>query len=291
MDASDPLAAAFLKVETTVLGAVGQAMQLRPWGERISSQLRRGGVNCTVVKGPVFAARLYPHPSDRLYSDVDVVIEPSAVARAAEILTELGFRANDMPGYDFVDLCEFKWVSNSNALVHVELQTNLIHSSKLRKRISIDFDAIADAGGGDPHDATALLLVAGVHATVGHQYSRLELLVDVLQAVRERAGKIDAQRLLEVSQRIGARRAIAASLVITGRMFQHENCIALAEQLMPRGSPLEWSLLSPEEVFAMHSPARPRFSWRRKLFRVLIHRPAPLRARDLRRQRPPAQGR
>ena len=162
--------------------------------------------------------------------------------------------------------------------MHVELQTNLIHSARMRPGISVDLSTICGAGDGDPHDATALLFVATVHAALGHQFERLELLVDVMQSVRGRGGAFDPERLARIARQSGTLRAVAGSLALAGQMYDEPDCAALARWLMPGPRPLEWRLVTPGVVLKAQSRAGRGVAWRRKLFRQLIRRPAPRRS-------------
>jgi Uncharacterised nucleotidyltransferase len=271
--ASDDLTAAFEQAQMQVLSAMAAAMRLRQWGDRISNALGEGGVRHAPIKGPVFAARLYRHSSDRLFTDIDIVVTTDSISRVATTLAELGFVANDIPNRDATGHCEFKWTLRSQPAVSAEVQTNLIHSARLRRRVSVDLDAIYEAGEGDPSEPTALLYVAGVHAASGHQFDRLALLVDIVQAVRRHSGTINAERLHSVSRKSGTLRAVASSLAVAGRMYSEAECSALAKDLVPGIRPIEWMLVSPDVILRSQSVAGRRVSWRRKVFRQLLSRP------------------
>jgi hypothetical protein len=274
-DPDVPLATALKSASEIVFVTVGRTMRLRHWGGRISAALGEAGVSHAVVKGAGFAERLYPIQSDRSYSDVDVVIRPDDVARASEVVAALGFVSNDIPDRSAEDHCEFKWVLEGPVPVSVELQTNLVHSMRLRQRLRLDLDAILEAGDGDPQDATALAFVAAAHASVGHQFERLNVLVDVMQAARERGGPIDAERLKRTAQRTGTLRAVAASFDLAGRTFEDAASAALSRQMMGRRQ-LESLLVSPGVVLKAQSETGRNVAWRRRLFRTLVYRRAPL---------------
>jgi hypothetical protein len=274
MDAARPLALAVEDSAPTAMAAVGEALQLRHWGERIMAAFRERGVGGTIVKGPL-AAALFPDPNDRRFTDIDIVIRPDQVALAREILTALDFFANDIPGHDAVEHCEYKFALRSSPTVAVEVQTDLIHSARQRQRASVGLAAIEAAGAGDPRDPTALLYVAGVHASYGHQFEHLDLLVDVLQAGRERAGPVDPERLASVGRKTGTLRGIAAALALAARVYDDAACASLARRLMPGRPPLEWRLVSPQVVMRALSESGWWVAWRRKVFRQLIALPAP----------------
>jgi hypothetical protein len=270
---SSALAAAFEAAETKILSAIAGSVRLRRWSERIVQAFNAEGIAHALIKGPVFAARLYRHPSDRIFTDIDIVVPPDSLPCAAASLKGLGFTPVDFPGRDAAGHCEFKWTLQSDPAITAELHTNLIHSAQLRRRISVDFETISKAGNGDPGEATGLLFVAGVHAASGHQFDRLALLVDIAQAVRGISGGIDVERLRSVCRASGTLRAVAAALSLTGRMYPQTECALLANSLMPGSAPLEWRLVSPDTVFKAQSVSGRTVAWRRKVLRQLVARP------------------
>ncbi len=252
-------------------------MRLRRWSERITEALHAMGIDHALIKGPVFAARLYQNPSDRIFTDVDIVVRVDQMPLAFAALKELGFVSDDIPGRDAAGHCEFKWVLQSDGAVAVELHTNLIHSARLRQRISVDLDTILDAGNGDPAEATALLFVAAVHAASGHQFDRLALLVDIAQASRGLSGTIEVERLRSVCRKSGTSRAVAAALSVTGRMYDQTDCAALAKSMNSGVAPLKSWLVPPSAVLKAQSVSGWQVALRRKIFRQLVtlstHRP------------------
>jgi hypothetical protein len=132
----------------------------------------------------------------------------------------------------------------------------------------VSYEDVLDAGDGDSRAPTALLFVAATHAAAGHQFDRLQHLVDVVQAARGVAGPIDRKRLADVSRRCGVTLAVAAALDLAGRTFGEAASTELAQALMPRRlGRLPCTLLAPGLVLRAQSEARVHGSWRRKLFR------------------------
>ena len=58
----------------------------------VVAALREEGIESILLKGPSIAQALYPHGGARGYSDVDLLVEPSLVDRAGEVLRRLGFQ-------------------------------------------------------------------------------------------------------------------------------------------------------------------------------------------------------
>jgi hypothetical protein len=137
--------------------------------------------------------------------------------------------------------------------------------------MSVRYEDVRAAGNGDSNAPTALLLVAAAHAAVGHQFDRLQHLVDVVQAVRGVAGAVDHKHLADVSRRCGVTLGIVAALDLAGRTFREAAAIELARLIMPgRLHRLPCLMLSPALVVRAQSKGRAHGSWRRKLFRQAL---------------------
>ncbi|HSM19032.1 MAG TPA: nucleotidyltransferase family protein, partial [Hyphomicrobiales bacterium] len=270
---SRELAATFAEAEQKLHLIVGQSLRLHGHYEKAMAALAAAGIDAAAVKGPVYAARLYPRRSDRSFTDIDILIAPSAVEAAGEAMRDLGFEPLQIEGRDSDLYGEHKWVLPGDTSVMIELHEGLVHSPSMRRTLFLDLAECRMAGGGDASDATALLLVAAVHAAAGDHFNRLQPLVDVLQAVRGREGPVDATRLVESGHRTGCLRAVALALRVAGRIFSEEKCLALSEKLMPGANRLEGLLVAPSVVLTAQSATGRRVSWRRKIARQLIRRP------------------
>lgn len=66
---------------------------------RIGSTLAADRVAAVVLKGPLFAERLYPHPSARGSSDIDLLVEEHRLEDARRALRSVGYTTPD-GGYD-----------------------------------------------------------------------------------------------------------------------------------------------------------------------------------------------
>ena len=238
---------------------------------RASASFRERGLHAAVVKGATFARRLYADPSLRTFTDVDLLIRAQDRAEASEVMENLDFELftfEDRAGKDYF---EDKWILKSQKNVMVEVHIDLVHSPKLRRAMSLTYDDLLDAGDGDVEAATALLLVAGAHGAIGHQFDRLQLLVDVARAATGSGGPIDVELLRLVAARCGLQVALVAALDLAGRTFDVPACRDLARQidnsLLARAASL---CLSPKLVVTAQSTNRVLGSWRRKTFRQLM---------------------
>jgi hypothetical protein len=54
--------------------------------------LHKAGLPCLLLKGPALAHWLYADPADRIYGDIDLMVDPSCLIDAECVLFELGYR-------------------------------------------------------------------------------------------------------------------------------------------------------------------------------------------------------
>lgn len=246
-------------------------MMLAHHGKAVIQSLERTGMSFILVKGQTFAERLYSEATHRGYTDIDLLIPSSARAGASLVLRKQGFELHDMEYRKGSDYFEDKWLLGGNPNIMIEVHCDLVHNPKLRRSFSLQYDDVLEAGNGDPHDATALFFVAAVHGAAGHQFDRLQQLVDVLLCARGAAGPIDVERLRSVGDRCGVTGAIVAALDLAGRTFDDTASRLLTSALRPSMFEKAASrLLSPNVVLGTQSGRRPFISWRRKTFRQTL---------------------
>jgi hypothetical protein len=221
-----------------------------------------------VVKGPVFARTLYPDPSLRSFTDIDVLAAPDAVPALGEILQALGFSLAEY-GPQLAPQ-EWKWVHREQGVLMVEVQTDLIHAASLRGAVSLRYEVIADG----PEMPAALLLIALVHGGA-HHYDRLQLVVDVCQAARTLTGSDEERHFAAMVEQTQARFIAVAGLTLAGRIFNEPRCIEIARSLGPvRYAGLAGLLLDRTSVISATTNRRVLHAWRRQAFRLLIKRAA-----------------
>lgn len=90
------------------------------------------------------------------------------------------------------------------------------------------------AGGGDPKAPAALLLTAIVHASLGHKFHTLRLVVDVLQGVRALPA--------------GEERAFVAAAAAAGLGFEAAICLDVAARLFDDAPARALAALFPDSV-------------------------------------------
>ena len=69
----------------------GQSLLLRHHSRSIIAAFAEAGIPVAIVKGPVFAERLYRVASDRPFTDIDLLTAPENLAKANAALPSLGF--------------------------------------------------------------------------------------------------------------------------------------------------------------------------------------------------------
>jgi hypothetical protein len=213
-----------------------------------------------VVKGPVFARRLYPSPSLRCFTDIDVLAAPEALPLIDAALADHGFRLVESHPR------EHKWLHRDNDSAMVEVQTDLVHADSLHDVMSLPYQAIAAA----PEAAEALLLVALVHGG-GHQYERLQQVVDVCQAARALQGGAEERRFEEMVKAANARFIAVTGLLLADRIFGEPRCREIADALGPvRHRGIAGLLLDRTVIMSTMDHRRARHGWRRQAFRWLI---------------------
>ncbi|AZO72106.1 MAG: hypothetical protein E5V92_06600 [Mesorhizobium sp.] len=210
----------------------GQSMLLQYHGDRIMKALAAKGIPARIVKGPVFARKLYHHAADRPFTDIDILVGPASIGEANSVISGCGFKLASGEAESH-ELQEFKWLEKENSSLLIELHGNLVHDTGMRRRLSLGFRELEIIDGGEANTPAALLTIAIVHAAGGHKFHRLQLCVDVLQGVRALQSPEAEARLLETARMTGIELELATVLNVTGRLFEEPRAIELANRIKP----------------------------------------------------------
>ncbi|WP_136617463.1 MULTISPECIES: nucleotidyltransferase family protein [Mesorhizobium] len=212
--------------------ATGQSMLLQYHGDRIMKGLAADNVPARIVKGPVFARKLYRNAADRPFTDIDILVEPANLARANQVIAACGFElgSNEAESYE---LQEFKWLEKENSSLLVELHGDLVHDTGMRRRLSLGFQELRAIDGEATDTPAALLTIAIVHAAGGHKFHRLQLCVDVLQGVRALQSPEAETRLFDAARMTGIELELAVVLNVTGQLFDERRALELAGRIKP----------------------------------------------------------
>ncbi|WP_095200909.1 nucleotidyltransferase family protein [Mesorhizobium carmichaelinearum] len=212
--------------------ATGQSMLLRYHGDRIMKGMAAQGIPARIVKGPVFARKLYRNVSDRPFTDIDILVETANLARANQVVAACGFVLGSDEAESY-RLQEFKWLEKENSSLLVELHGDLVHDTGMRRRLSLGFRELGIIDGDATDTPAALLTIAIVHAAGGHKFHRLQLCVDVLQGVRALQSEESETRLLDAARMTGIELELAIVLNVTGELFGEARALELAGRIKP----------------------------------------------------------
>ena len=258
----------------------GLSLLLRMQVDEIAHALGAARLRAVVMKGPTFADRLYGEPSLRLFTDIDLLVSRQDLSAVEALLGQLSY--SPAPGAMKYDqgYGERTWRRDGLPGGPVELHWNLVNSPTLRRGVSVDLeDLMFEPGRSGPPlpepTPAAMLLMACVHAAASHGFDRLQMLCDIGQLARGRAGEVDTDFLGEGARRCGAALAVAMSLDLAGRMLREPACGQLLVRCELPRPPLSARLvLSRGVVIRAHHALD---SFRRQIFRSMLKRhPRPM---------------
>ncbi len=254
-----------LREQATII--TGQSMLLHYHGARIMKALAADTIPARIVKGPVFARKLYGNAADRPFTDIDILVEPANLARANKVIAACGFKLGSDEARSH-ELREFKWLEKENSSLLVELHGDLVHDAGMRRRLSLGFQELRVIDGDATDTPAALLTIAIVHAAGGHKFHRLQLCVDVLQGVRALRSSQSETRLLEAARMTGIELELATVLDVTGRLFEEPRALDLAGRIRPDLSiRLARRLITRDTLLNVNSRDKIRSRLRRDAFR------------------------
>lgn len=92
---------------------------------KLNHQFRRQKINLTVLKGPAMAWKIYKDPGNRIFSDLDLLVESSDVKTAHQILIDEGYITQGLSDIEFLSKMEshlFLYTKSTNKItIAVEL--------------------------------------------------------------------------------------------------------------------------------------------------------------------------
>jgi hypothetical protein len=270
-----PSAAALLApADKQLAQRTGLTMLLRRQAAEILAAMARTGAAVLVLKGPEFADRLYPRPTLRTFSDIDLLIPDSSSAAADRVMRDLGYQPQEAAMKYDSGYGEQAWRRAGQPGGTVEIHWNLVNSPSLRRAVSVKYEDLQVEDGIAPATrrptAAAILLIAGVHGAASHGFDRLQILCDVAQSVRGAAGPIDEPWLAEAAGRTGAALALATALRLAEDVLEEPRCGELRLRLrLPEPPWLSKLALTRAVVLRAHAPMD---SLRRQAFREMLKR-------------------
>lgn len=248
----------------------GLSLVLRQQEQQLLARMQKAGLPAVVLKGGDFADRLYSHPSLRPFTDVDLLIPQKSFPETRQLFKELGYqpvagRMKYQTGYG-----EESWRRPGQPGGAVEIHWNLVNSPSLRRALSVTYEDLQlemHQNRSRP-SAASVLLIAAVHGVASHGLDRLQVIGDVVQAVRGTAGPLDEGWLAWIIPRTGTGRTLATALALAGKIYEEPAGTALMRRLgiQRLAWPGNW-LLTQGVVLRTHAA---RDSFRRQLFRELL---------------------
>ncbi|MEL6745355.1 MAG: nucleotidyltransferase family protein, partial [Pseudomonadota bacterium] len=208
-----------------------QSMSLAARGDVIAQAFDDEGVDHVIVKGPIFAKHLYPYEADRPFTDVDFLVGEKDLERVPDIMRALGYSGSTGIDNKF-DLLEQKWVVEDDRSVLIEVHGNLVHYPRLRSRISYGYAEAQICRAEGAHEPVHWLMTAVAHASAGHKFHNLKLVLDVLQAVRSLRPE-DGAHALKAAKRLRFELELRACLAVAFACFPHVDADALMESHLP----------------------------------------------------------
>lgn len=253
-----------------------QSLLLRQRTSRIVAALAAADVPTGIIKGEDFADRLYPAAGLRPFRDVDLMVPQERMAAAAAVMESLGFREAGC-GRHAGHYGERTWDSDDRPLVRVDVHWNLVNSPAQRRRSSLPTEAFpwtsSDGSAQLRTTPAALLVIATVHAVLGHRFDRLQQLCDIRQICRGAAGPVDVDWLRETAVRHGVETAVAGGLDVTARLLEDDATADVRRRFEGRhAGRLSWRLLVDESTLL--EPERPVARLRRTVVREWMKRAA-----------------
>ena len=209
----------------TVVSMVNRQMR-----RQVTDALAERGIPSLVIKGESFADALYAEPSLRSFRDVDLLVPVEQLQPAAEVMRQLGFeQLHDTSRYGGQFYGQQEWQSTDGYKTSVEVHWNIVNSPRLRQHGGLTWEHLHR--GAEGLSPAGMLLVAAVHAAVGHQFDRLQQLCDVRQVCRGRGGEIDYGWLRDLARRSKTQKPLAWTLAVAARVFGCEHCRAALREL------------------------------------------------------------
>lgn len=234
----------------------------------IAEQLDRAGVRFLFVKGLALSLQLYGKPGMRDSKDIDVLVEPGALARVDAVLGALGYarpaadRARDpLPGHDAKEIGYFDTARG----VMVEVHTRLTENGDL---YPTDFEELwatretLDVAGralpAMPRERLATYLaVHGAH----HNWARLMWLLDLAPLTGSPAA---TEAALADARRHGLEPVLLHALWLLHHWFGHEVPAELLDRAQAnRTVRLLNRMTALHHAGAHWHEAAPRHSWQR----------------------------
>jgi Uncharacterised nucleotidyltransferase len=139
-----------------------QAAPLVLVSKRVTAALADAGISSTALKGPLLGEAIYGDPARRLSGDIDLLVDPTQLTRAVEVVRELGYSApGDHVERDGLPLLHFALVHERMELPTVELhwRVHWYERNFARERLLAPLEQATEDWRPAPVDELAALLL------------------------------------------------------------------------------------------------------------------------------------
>jgi hypothetical protein len=226
------------------------------------SDFEKAGLDLLFVKGLTTGALAYPKPLLKMGWDIDLLIEPEELARAAELLRSRGYRL--VLPHRSADLLPWhgrrkESVWTRDTWLHIELHTRLADNLLLIPSIDVNSPRqLAEVAPGiwlptlAGDELIAYLCVHGASSA----WFRLKWITD-FAAILHGLDPSELERLYARSQELGAGRAAAQALLLADELFGSLRGSALSERLSGDRASRWLAAIALRQLAGRHEPREP----------------------------------
>lgn len=249
---------------------IAKTMLLDHHGKALSDIFGQLGIRSQIIKGPSFSG-LYKNRDDRVYSDIDFLVEIDDIGRANRVAQEYGLVIGDKQLAAAEHTLEYQWRLQTPTLnILIEIQADLVHSPSLRRHVRYGYREHLATDQFEVSPTVKLLLTAIMHTACSHKFGMLRPLVDVLQACRKLT-PLDDIGLKLVVQELQYELEVGTTASLVAKIFDdaHAYRIASLFESLPQVKTSNL-LITPETVYACRHNRWPlRAGLSRSLFRIM----------------------
>lgn len=189
--------------------------------ERLLKQFEHHSIAVIPFKGPLFAAKYFGSLSARSTSDLDIVVKPEQMDRAAAVIESLGFSSGIRYEPEHFHKVFHKVIPNQQFDLSVEVHWHILR--KDTSGLSMDELWAASVPSGESRSIREfsdlhLFYLICLHGW-NHEFNNWKYFIDIAQMIRFLGDRLDYRELFSFAAREKTYRRIAHSLLIVYRAF------------------------------------------------------------------------